>query len=69
MNVKEINTKNKVYNYYFDKSIKAKKIEIKNILIDEKFYKDLVIYYTRCDGGKSLRILNLHYHELIGKKD
>ena len=39
---------------YFDN------LETKNNLIDEKKYKDLVIYF------KSIKILNLHYHELIG---
>ena len=30
-----------------------------------KNYKDLVIYFTRCDGGKSVRILCLNYNKLI----
>ena len=30
----------RVYDYYFDNLIKTKKIEIKNILINEKNYKD-----------------------------
>ena len=29
MQIKEINIKNRVYNYYFDNMIKAKKLEIK----------------------------------------
>ena len=36
-----------IYNYYFDNLVKAKKIETNNILIDEKNYKNLVIYFTR----------------------
>ena len=66
MHAKEINIKNRVYNYYFDKLIKAKKLETKNILIDEKNYKDFVIYFTRYVYRKSIKILSLHYHE-IGK--
>ena len=44
-----------------------KRKNIENILIDEKSYKDLVIYFTRYDYGKSIRILSLYYHELMGK--
>ena len=51
MHIKEINIKNRVYSY-FDNMIKPKKFETKNILIDMKVYKDSVIYFTRCDGGK-----------------
>ena len=47
MHVKEVNIKNRVYNYYFDNLVKAKKLETKNLLIDEKNYKDFVIYFTR----------------------
>ena len=36
MHIKEINIKNRLYNYYFDNLVKAKKLETKNILIDEK---------------------------------
>ena len=67
MHIKEISIKNRVYNYYFDNLIKAKKLETKNILIDEKIFKDLVIYFTRYDHSKSVKLLSLHYHELIGK--
>ena len=35
MYIKEISIKNQVYNYYFENLIKAKKIETKNILMDE----------------------------------
>ena len=47
MHVKEVNIKNRVYNYYFDNLVKAKKLKTKNLLIDEKNYKDFVIYFTR----------------------
>ena len=36
MYVKEINTKNKICNSYFNNLMEAKKIETKNILIIEK---------------------------------
>ena len=55
MQFKEINIKNRLYKYYFDYLIKAKKkIETKNILINEKNYKDLIIYSTRYDCRKSI---------------
>ena len=43
----EINIKNKVYNYYFDNSVKAKKTDTNNILIGQKHCKNLMIYFTR----------------------
>ena len=55
MNIKEINierNQNRVYNYYFDYLIKVKKTETKNTLIDQKNYKDLIIYFTRYDSVK-----------------
>ena len=65
MHIKEINIKNRVYNY-FHNIIKPKKLKTKNIFIYMKNYKDLVIYFTRCDGSKSVRILSLHYNNLMG---
>ena len=67
MQFKETNTKNRLYNYY-NNFIKAKKLEFKNILIDEKKYMDLTIYFARYDHENSIRMLNLYYLELIGKK-
>ena len=58
---------NRVYNYYFDNLVKAKKLETKNILIDEKNYSDLVIYFTVYVHSKSMKMLSLYYHELTGK--
>ena len=55
MHVKEINIKNRVYNYHFDNLIEGKKIKIKSILIDEKNCKDLVIYFTRYVRSKSIK--------------
>ena len=47
MHIQEINIKSRVYRYYFDNLVKPKKLETKNILIDEKNYKDLTIYFTK----------------------
>ena len=71
MHVKEINTKNLVQNYYYDNLVKAKKkkkkIETKNILIDEKNVKDLGTCFTRYVHSKSIKMLSLHYPELMRK--
>ena len=40
-------------------------IETKNILIDQKHYKDLMIYFTRYAHKKLIKMLSLHYHELM----
>ena len=44
--VLETNTKKRIYNHYFYKLVKAKKLETENILINEISYKDLTIYFT-----------------------
>ena len=36
MHIIDLNIENRVYNYYFDNSIRAKKLKTKNILIDKK---------------------------------
>ena len=56
---KEINIQNRVCNYYFDYLIKEKKLESKNILINEKNSKVLVNHFTRFDCGKSVKVLSL----------
>ena len=56
MHINKINITNQVFNCFFNNSIKAKKFETKNVLIDEKIYKDLVIYFTRYDHNKSIKI-------------
>ena len=65
--MQEINIKNRVYNYNFDNLVKVKKIETKNNLIDEKNYKDITIYFTRYVHSKSIKMVSLQYHELMGK--
>ena len=69
MQIREINNKNRVYNYYFDNLIKVKKLETKNIFIDEINYMNLVIIYTRHVRKKSIKMLSLHDHESIGKTE
>ena len=69
MQIREINNKNRVYNYYFDNSIKVKKLETKNIFIDKINYMNLVIIYTRHVRKKSIKMLSLHDHESIGKTE
>ena len=65
MRIKEINIKNRIYDY-FENLFKTKKLETKNILTEKKNYKHLMIYFTRYDGGKSIRILSLYYNKLMG---
>ena len=67
MHFKELNIKNRIYNYYFGYLIKTKKIDTKDVLVYEKNYKDLIIYFTRYDHGKSM--LSLYYHELMEKSE
>ena len=45
MHTKKINTKNQVHYRYKD-LIKPKKLDTRNIFIDKKGYKDLVIHFT-----------------------
>lgn len=45
--MKEVNIKNRLYNYYIDYLIKVKKLETKNISFNEKkLFNDLVIYFS-----------------------
>ena len=67
MHIHKINIKNCVYSYHFDNLVKAKKLDTKNIFIDKKNYKDLMIYFTRYVHRKLIKMLSLRYHELMGK--
>ena len=72
MNINEIYIKIQFCNCYFNKSIEVKKkenLETKNISFDQKSYKNLVIYFTRYVHNKSIKILRLHYDELVGKTE
>ena len=66
IHTKKINIKNQVQ-YHYENLVKPKKTETRNILIDKKRYKDLVIYFTRYHRDKSIRMINLYYDKLIGK--
>ena len=66
IHTKKINIKNQVQ-YHYENLVKPKKTETRNILIDKKRYKDLVIYFTRYQPDKSIRMINLYYDKLIGK--
>lgn len=63
--IKETNITNRIRNYYFDYLIKGSKE--KNILINQKNYKYLIIYFTRYNRCKSMKILSQYYQELMGK--
>ena len=58
--IKENNIENKVYKYYFNNLIKTKKLETENISIDEKNYKDMVIYFTTYVHTELIKVLSLH---------
>ena len=47
--------------------IEAKNLAIKIILIDEKNYKDLVIYFASNVHYKPVKVLSSSYFELIRK--
>ena len=67
MQIQEISIKNWVYNYYFDNLVKTKKLKTKNILINEKNYNDLVIYFTIYFHSKAIKMLSPYYYELMEK--
>ena len=66
MHTKKINIKNQAH-YHYENLFKPKKLETKNIFIDKKSYKDLVIYFTGYHFDKSITMLNVYCDELIGK--
>ena len=66
MHTKKINIKNQVHQNY-ENLIKSKKLGTRNILIDKKSYKDMVIYFNRNHLDESITMLNLYYDKLIGK--
>ena len=47
--------------------VQTKKNRNQKLVINDKSYKDLVIYFIRYDCGKAITILSLYYHELMGK--
>ena len=50
-------------------TIQHKKRKTKNILIIETNYEDLVIYFTKYDRGKLIRMSSLYYLEFIRKME
>ena len=46
MGVKDINIKNRTY-YFFNDVIRIENFDVNNIKIDEKLYKNILIYYIR----------------------
>ena len=55
-----------VYNYNFGYLMKAtKKIETEHILINEENYKYLIIYFTKYDFLKSIRMFSLYMEKLL----
>ena len=61
-----INIKNRISNYS-NSLYESEKLETGNFSIDEKNYEDLVTYFTKCVSSKLIKMLSLHYPELIGK--
>ena len=63
--LKEIDIKNR-WCYYFDDIMKARDIDSGKVLLDEKIYKNILIYdisYKTFMGSKPLRIW---FHEIDG---
>ena len=56
MRINKINIKNHVCSYHCNNSIEAKK-KADKILIDEKNFQDLMIYFSRYVRNKSIKIL------------
>lgn len=64
--LKEINIKNRVYNYYRN-LVKTDDLKTENIMSDEKSHKDLIISFVSYILKKSIKILSPHFQELVGK--
>ena len=57
--VKDINVKNHIY-YFFDDTINIKNFNLNNIKIDEKSYKNILIYYIGYVTVKYLKYVNIN---------
>ena len=57
--VKEIDIKNRTY-YFFNGIINIKIFDPNNIKIDEKSYKNILIYYIRYITIKDLKYVNIN---------
>ena len=56
--IKETDLKNRTY-YFFDDMINIKNLDINKIKIDEKSYKNILIYYVRCMTSNSVNPLSI----------
>ena len=68
--IKNIDIKNRTY-YFFNDIINIKNFDPNNIKIDEKSYKDILIYYIGCvmiKGSKYVKINSVNPLYLIIKK-
>ena len=63
---KETNITNRAQNYY-DGLVNLATLKTKNIIIDEKNYKDWVIYFVRYVLKKSIEMMTMYYRELVEK--
>ena len=62
--VKDINVKNHIY-YFFDDTINIKNFNLNNIKIDEKLYKNILIYYIGYVTVKYLKYVNINKCKLF----
>ena len=67
MHIQEINIKNRINNHHFYNLVKTKTLETRNILVVEKNYNDLTIYFTVYVHSMSIKMLSLYYDELKKK--
>ena len=58
-NVKDINIENHTY-YFFDDTINIKDFDPNNIKIDEKSYKNILIYYIGYVGIKDSKYVKIY---------
>ena len=61
-----INIKNRVNNHS-DELTKQQQTEIKNILINEKNFKDIMIFLNRYVNSKSIKMSRLYFLQINGK--
>ena len=65
---KEINIKNRAYNYY-ENLVKVDDLQTKNTIIHEKSYEGLIIYFVRYILKKSIDTMSLYYIKNIEEYD
>ena len=57
--VKDIDTKNRTY-YFFNDIINIENFDLNNIKIDERSYKNILIYYIGCVTIKKLKYVKIY---------